>query len=216
MIVVDRSRDPGKIPRVFARGTAPASPPMAGTRRWSTAIARRAALTCACRVNPRGLRWTTATCDVSGAPNRAVASYSARNAGELLGARPPSVADGLRPGRKMVAATAATTHASRTGYRRVMTTNANARQIALTGARPAPAVPLAWATGGSAMGSSMSQLRSSRRKATSCSRSRRAAAAGMATSAPTSPISVPPTSTATTETMPGTRTVLPITRGTSR
>src|SRR5215472_2917707 len=60
------------------------------------------------------------------------------------------------------------------------------------------------------------QLRSSRRNVTSCSNSRRAAATGIATSAPTMPRSVPPTSTATSDTTAGTLTVLPMIRGTSR
>ena len=60
------------------------------------------------------------------------------------------------------------------------------------------------------------QLRSRRRNVTSCNSSRRAAAAGIATSAPTMPISAPPTSTATNDTTAGTFTVLPMIRGTSR
>ena len=62
----------------------------------------------------------------------------------------------------------------------------------------------------------LAQLRSRRRNVTSCSTNRRAAAAGIATSAPTMPISAPPTRTATTETTAGTFTVLPMIRGTSR
>jgi len=71
-------------------------------------------------------------------------------------------------------------------------------------------------TGAGALRDAGAQLRSRRRNVTSCSSSRRAAAAGIATSAPTMPISAPPTSTATNDTTAGTFTVLPMTRGTSR
>jgi len=60
------------------------------------------------------------------------------------------------------------------------------------------------------------QARSMRRKVISCSSSRTAAAAGMATSAPTRPSSAAPISTATTVTAAGTCTVRPMIRGTSR
>ena len=60
------------------------------------------------------------------------------------------------------------------------------------------------------------QVRSIRRKVTSFSSNRIAAAAGIATRAPISPSSAPPTRTATTVTAAGTSTVRPIIRGTSR
>src|SRR4029077_7050055 len=63
-------------------------------------------------------------------------------------------------------------------------------------------------TGAGALRDVGAQLRSRRRNVTSCSSSRRAAAAGIATSAPTMPISAPPTSTATNDTTAGNFTVL--------
>ena len=60
------------------------------------------------------------------------------------------------------------------------------------------------------------QLRSRRRKVTSCISSRSAAATGIATSAPTMPSSAPPMRTAMTDRTAGTLTVLPMILGTSR
>ncbi len=115
MIVVERSREPGNLPSVFATGSAPASPAIPVTLPWSTASARRPARTWACRLNPRGYRWTTSTCGLSGSPNWAAASYSARTAGAPAGMRSPMLPAAASAGSRAVAAAAAAIQASRIG-----------------------------------------------------------------------------------------------------
>ena len=90
MIVVERSREPGNAPAVFATGTAAPSPEIGAVWPVSIAAACRAARSAVASGNPRGSRWTTATWAVSGRPKILAASYSARSAGAPDGIRPPT------------------------------------------------------------------------------------------------------------------------------
>jgi hypothetical protein len=99
MIVVERSREPGNAPAVFATGTAAASPEMDAAWPVSIAAACRAACSCTGSGNRRGSRWTTATWAVSGRPKSLAASYSARSAGAPDGIRPPTPSEAVSGGR---------------------------------------------------------------------------------------------------------------------